>query len=412
MGQRPTTRADSGSCSPQCESVHISRFRELQDVHAGLLKLHGRIAAQYADYDKKIYDFTKDGAAHYRFHPSGLPQASSLLPLSRFGSDSELNQGVQRRYSQIIHHEAWRVHWNLCAGTSVREAVRFVAASQPYAGAFLNAIPMRQPFRIPTWALRMQVQRRLGLPITAGLDGATSRHGKQFDALGDVAQNDGRAGHAHRHAQVLEALVGVCRSVWGARVEMEPQDYTPYSMYRPDLVAHLQARNGKSIVGDTKVGDPISSEASACPRRGAYVGFGNTAAAFTEKAVGLKQRGTVDHGDFRPDTGRGYVPARDGDYAQALGLGHEVLVLVFETFGGFDQTVERLLKRMAGAVGNKLSKRQYDETTWSARSWLSFQSQKLSVALHIAMAWELGAELGLGVCGAADPRAPRVGAAV
>ena len=177
-------------------------------------------------------------------------------------------------------------------------------------------------------------------------------------------------------------------------------------------MAHLQARNGKSVIGDTKVGDPISSEASACPRRGAYVGFGNTAAAFTEKAVGLKQRGTADHGDFRPDSGRGYVPARDGDYAQALGLGHEVLVLIFETFGGFDQTVERLLKRMASAVGNKLSKRQYDETTWSARSWLSFQSQKLSVALHIAMAWELGAELGLGVCGAADSRAPRMGAAV
>ena len=105
-------------------------------------------------------------------------------------------------------------------------------------------------------------------PITAGLDGATSRHDKRFDALGDVAQNDGRAGHAHRHAQVLEAPVGVCSSFWGARVEIEPQDYTPYSMYRPDLVAHLQARNGKSVIGDTKVGDPISSEASACPRRG------------------------------------------------------------------------------------------------------------------------------------------------
>jgi len=56
--------------------------------------------------------------------------------------------------------------------------------------------------------------------------------------------------------------------------------------------------------------------------RGAYIGFGNTAAAFTEKAVGLKQRGTADHGDFLPDSGRRYVPARDGDYAQALG--HEV----------------------------------------------------------------------------------------
>eukprot|EP00966_Prymnesium_polylepis_P176035 4074558-Prymnesium_polylepis.2 len=60
---------------------------------------------------------------------------------------------------------------------------------------------------------------------------------------------------------------------------------------------------------------------------------------------------------------RGCVPARDGDYAQARGLGHEVLVLIFETFGGFDQTVERLLTRMASAVGNTLSKRQYDETT-------------------------------------------------
>ena len=38
-------------------------------------------------------------------------------------------------------------------------------------------------------------------------------------------------------------------------------------------------------------------------------------AAFTEKAVGLKQRGAADHGDFRPDSGRGYVPARNGDYA-------------------------------------------------------------------------------------------------
>ena len=90
--------------------------------------------------------------------------------------------------------------------------------------------------------------------------------------------------------------------------------------------------------------------------------------------------------------------------------------------GGFDQTVARLLKRMASANGNKLSKRQYHETTWSARSWLSFQSQKEGSSRWVAltdctlpsMAWEgaRGAEVGLGVCGAADPRAPRMGAAV
>ena len=61
----------------------------------------------------------------------------------------------------------------------------------------------------------------------------------------------------------------------------------------------------------------------------------------------------------------------------------------------------------AADVNNKLSTRQYDEATWSTRSWLAFQTQRLSVACHMALAWELGYELGLGVCNAADPRTAR-----
>ena len=34
-------------------------------------------------------------------------------------------------------------------------------------------------------------------------------------------------------------------------------------------------------------------------------------------------------------------------------------------------------------------------TTWSARSWLSFSAQKVSVALHRAVAYELVHALGL-----------------
>ena len=64
----------------------------------------------------------------------------------------------------------------------------------------------------------------------------------------------------------------------------------------------------------------------------------------------------------------------------------------------------RLLKRLKTDVGNKLSASQYDDATWSTRSWLSFQSQRLSVTLHMALAFELGAELGLGVCCGSDPR--------
>ena len=41
-------------------------------------------------------------------------------------------------------------------------------------------------------------------------------------------------------------------------------------------------------------------------------------------------------------------------------------------------------------------------TTWSARTWLSFVSQRLSVATQLAAAQEVAEALGLSV--AADPR--------
>ena len=127
---------------------------------------------------------------------------------------------------------------------------------------------------------------------------------------------------------------------------------------------------------------------------------------------GLKARGdAASDENFNPKTGRGFVAACDGDYAQAKQLGHDVRALVFESFGGFGVEVMRLLKRLAADVNNKLNARQYDETTWSARSWLAFQTQKLSVATHLALAWELGCELGLGVCSGGDPRGPSGGAA-
>ena len=51
---------------------------------------------------------------------------------------------------------------------------------------------------------------------------------------------------------------------------------------------------------------------------------------------------------------------------------------------------------------NKLTSSEYDETTWSARTWLSFVSQRLSVATQLAAAQEVAEALGLSV--AADPR--------
>ena len=70
-----------------------------------------------------------------------------------------------------------------------------------------------------------------------------------------------------------------------------------------------------------------------------------------------------------------------------------VIPLLFETFGGFSPAAMRLLRRLRDQVSNTLSHAQYEETTWSARSWTTFAAQKISVALHYAAAFEISMAL-------------------
>ena len=50
--------------------------------------------------------------------------------------------------------------------------------------------------------------------------------------------------------------------------------------------------------------------------------------------------------------------------------------------------------RAADKVKNKLSHSQHlDQATWATRTWTTLTSQRISVALHIACAWEVTQEL-------------------
>ena len=108
--------------------------------------------------------------------------AAELLPLPEFSSTSEFLQQAQRRYTVGVHHRNWLALAEAFVSEASRrggcyktgrcknhkcwrEAIRFVAVSQEGAGAFLNAIPMRDDMKIETWAMRITVQRRLGLPL-------------------------------------------------------------------------------------------------------------------------------------------------------------------------------------------------------------------------------------------------------
>ena len=61
-----------------------------------------------------------------------------------------------------------------------------------------------------------------------------------------------------------------------------------------------------------------------------------------------------------------------------------------------------LLEALADERGNKLNKGEYEVTTWSARKWMSFACQQISVALHRAAAAEIAHAMGMSV--ASDPR--------
>jgi hypothetical protein len=128
-----------------------------------------KIFFYYLDSGSGVTSFTPyvHGRGYKRYSPFGLPPANTLLSVSEFGSKSEHLQHAQCRYSSILHHSAWERVRNRWAVVSVRDALRFMAASQPCAGAFLNAVPSHTMFRMTTPSLRICVQRRLGLPLSA-----------------------------------------------------------------------------------------------------------------------------------------------------------------------------------------------------------------------------------------------------
>ena len=71
-------------------------------------------------------------------------------------------------------------------------------------------------------------------------------------------------------------------------------------------------------------------------------------------------------------------------------------MLLFETFGGWSVPVVRLFHRMKAKVLNRLSRAQYDqEATWSTRTWLALQTQRMSIAVHFATAYQIARELDL-----------------
>ena len=76
--------------------------------------------------------------------------------------------------------------------------------------------------------------------------------------------------------------------------------------------------------------------------------------------------------------------------------------LTYCTFGGLGDELVEVLEAAAAGRGDRLTAEEYDETTWSARTWLTFVEQRISVATQRAVTKEIAVALGLPQ--ATDPR--------
>jgi hypothetical protein len=343
-------------------------------------------------WDGADFDYDKAGVPCQRFHPTGLPSRKDLPTVAELHHESDLNKHVQRTYSRVLHHSAWLDFYaDLENNAPRREVVRFVSVSQPCAGAWLNAVPKWGHFRVRTTNHLLLLQRRFGLPLRAVAQASgnlkTVLHKRAFDSLGDVASNEGEAGHQTRHKEFVKALRRVTLRAFGAGLKYEPKDYKQYSDHRPDL--SLLDSEGNLRYLDAKVFCPLGSKPADTSVRGSRVAFGNTHPRAYEQVHGLREHGEQSQGNYRWTTGEGYVAPVAGDYARAKRSGVKVTLLLVEVFGGFHQDVLDFLYEARDLLEDKLSKEDYDHNTWATTKWFSFAVQQLSVTFHNAVAQEV-----------------------
>ena len=75
-----------------------------------------------------------------------------------------------------------------------------------------------------------------------------------------------------------------------------------------------------------------------------------------------------------------------GDYRGASALGHTVVPIVMEVFGGWGPDACKLFRQVARCHRDLLDP---SRTSWAARSFSSYHSQRISVAIHYSAAAEI-----------------------
>ena len=291
------------------------------------------------------------------------------------------NVRAQRSFAQVTHLGSWLDQLTKAAGldgsgVALRECSRLIGVSQPLAGAWLNAIPGPQQFRMRSSLFVIALQRRLGLPISM----ATAADVTAAETLGDELLKD--CEHTTRHNRVVSAWVRAVQAARGAAHTRATAEAPPWSAPSvPDFTSEFAGHAGAHQAGEVKVYNPIVADAAQL-LRGATCAFGATRARLLAQNLGDDAPP-----DVVPPRADG-EPARNAKYRAALDEGHEVLVLISEVWGGFSPEAMRFLGELAQQRGDGLDAER-TSATWSTSSFTSYHGQLLSMAVQFGVAVEI-----------------------
>src|SRR6056297_341339 len=270
----------------------------------------------------------------------------------------------------------------------------------PSSGAWLDIVPDNTAANeFKSVEFEVALQRRLGLyrahaepTVRALRDGAHIK----IDFFGDSIANGGE--YNKRHNAVNRAAIDALAAVAIGPVILGDKG-------SPEATVHLNSSHvvdiaeiggdeetGGDCLYETKCVSPLtqsftagngsSAKGGAPMSVGHRVAFGNTAEQYRCLVFGCRERGKDTQGALNHSTGKGWVQARAGQYADALSKKTKVCLMLVESFGGiYFATKKQLYTLSERAAGVSATDRtRYGRAAASPRIFMQHHSQRLSRA--------------------------------
>ena len=327
----------------------------------------------------------------------------------------------------VVNNNAWLDALEAChafdtahpsADVRHREATRLVSCSQEGSGAAIarSADPTIHQSVITSADFLILLQRRLGLHIStlAGLLHARAANGgaapTEYQLCGDEYTN--AESKSHRHKMGLAAVGNALRAVTpanddGARTILcDKGDGTRLKKEEArKRYAHLCATHcpdaarlsSPPVLFEFKcytvynqavaLGHGSSSKGGApSTADGHLIAFGCTEEDLRKKVFGLKLIGSPNEDAFNRLTGKGFVAACDGDYADAIAKRYKTHLLIVETTGAHNRALMELLRGLGAKAAEKgaLDGTCYGEAHHSPRDFVTHHIAAISAAVQLA----------------------------